>query len=52
MCTNEYKIRLTAPEKKTLEVIAQTLGYTHGSEGSLSQLMSAIANGKIIVQKK
>lgn len=46
------KTTLTEEEKIRLGLIAQTLGYSYGGQGSISQLLKAIAKGDIVISPK
>ena len=47
METKPYEIRLSKEQHRRLRIVALNLGYTYGSEGSISLLMQAIADEKL-----
>ena len=51
MSTQPTIIRLNKTAKKKIELIAESLGYTYGSSGSISKLLTAIADNDLIVSK-
>lgn len=50
--TKPITVRLTVSAKEKVEYIAEKLGCTYDGEGSLTKLLSAIANEQLLVVRK
>ena len=45
----EYTVKITQHNKERIEKIAESFGYTHGDKGSITGLLNAIADGKLMI---